>query len=485
MDSAIAETHLSVIVFVGDHAYKLKKPHKLPFADFSTREARRAACEREVALNRRLAPDAYLGVADVLGPDGDPCDHLVVMRRMPEERRLATLVTRGDDVDGEIRSIAEVLAAFHATAPCSDATSAVGTVKAVRRNWTDNRDEMRPFVGGPLDAEVFEQVSELASAYLDGRGPLFEQRIEDRRVRDGHGDLLADDVFCLDDGPRILDCLEFDDRLRYGDVVADVAFLAMDLEHLGRPDLAQQFLALYRDISGDKWPASLAAHYVAYRAQVRAKVACLRYQQDDNDAAAAARSLLDLALRHLRSGRIMLVLIGGLPGSGKSTLASALAESGAGRVLRSDVVRKERFGLTADAAAAAPFGQGLYRPDEIDHTYRDLLERAGRDLQLGKPVVLDASWTRGRHRDMAQEIARSTSSDLVELECTAPTSVRDQRLAARRHGDDASDADAPIGRAMAAEADPWPSATAVDTTVPVATSVTAALQVIDRVRRSR
>ena len=142
------------------------------------------------------------------------------------------------------------------------------------------------------------------------------------RARDGHGDLLADDIFLLDDGPRVLDCLEFDDALRLDDVLADVAFLAMDLERLGRPDLAERFLAAYRAASGDTWPSSLAHHHIAYRAQVRAKVSAIRAEQGVPDSADKAQALLRLALAHLEAGRVRLVLVGGLPGTGKSTARS-------------------------------------------------------------------------------------------------------------------------------------------------------------------
>src|SRR5262249_6531676 len=138
VNAALAETHVSVLVFVGDRAYKLKKPVAPGFLDFSTREAREAACRREVELNRRLAPDVYLGVADVSGPDGCLCDHLVVMRRMPAERRLAALVRAGAGVDDGLRQVARLIAAFHERAATSPEIALAGSVTSVRRNWEDN-----------------------------------------------------------------------------------------------------------------------------------------------------------------------------------------------------------------------------------------------------------------------------------------------------------------------------------------------------------
>ena len=474
--AAVAETHVSVTVFVGDRAYKLKKPVALGFLDFSSRPARLAACRREVELNRRLAPDVYLGVFDVTGPDGSACDHLVVMRRMPAERRLATLVEEGTDVRYELADVARVVAAFHAAAERSSVIDQAASVDSVRRNWEDNVAGLRPFVGSVLDDEPARRVEDRAHRYLDGRGPLFERRIGEGRVCDGHGDLLAEDIFCLADGPRILDCIEFDDRLRHGDVLADVAFLAMDLERLGRPALAGRFLADYVAVSGETHPASLAEHYIAYRAHVRAKVACVRHQQGDPDAAAAAARLLEISDRHLQNGRVRLVLVGGLPGVGKSTVAAGIGARLGWPVLRSDEVRKELAGLRPDQPAPAGYEAALYRPEATARTYAELLVRARRCIELGESVILDASWTRATHRDGAVRLADQTATDLVELRAEAPADVAATRLAARR--DDASDATAEIAAAMAATADPWPAAIPVDTSGPPETAVAAALDAV-------
>ena len=462
--ATLAETHISVLAAIGDRVYKLKKPVALGFLDFSTREAREAACQREVELNRRLAPDVYLGVADVFGPDGQPCDHLVVMRRMPADRRLATLVRAGQEVDDQLRQLAHLIATFHGQAATSRAIAAAGTAGAVRGNWDDSFQQLRRFVGSVLDGAVCERVEALAHRYLEGRRSLFDCRVDDGRVRDGHGDLQAEDIFCLDDGPRVLDCIEFDDRLRHGDVLNDVAFLAMDLERLGSPELSRRFLALYRELSGETYPQSLAHHFVAYRAHVRAKVACLRHAQGDRDAAAAASSLLDLTLNHLERGRVVLALVGGLPGTGKSTLAAGIADAREWSVIRSDEVRKDAAGLSHSARAQADYGEGIYRSEITDATYQTLLERAGQALELGESVVLDASWSDARWRTEAGGLAKETTSDLVELRCVAPAEVAAARIRARATaGLDPSDATPEVAATMAASANAWPSAETIDT----------------------
>lgn len=450
------ETHAAVVFLIGDRAYKLKKPVDLGFLDFSTREARERVCRREVELNRQFAPDVYLGVADVCGPDGQPCDHLVVMRRMPSERRLATLVKAGAPVEVHLRRLARLMATFHATARRGPHISAEGSRDAILGRWSASFAQTRPFRGGVLDADLAEEIEERTVSFLAGRGALFDARIAAGRIVDGHADLLTDDVFCLDDGPRVLDCIEFDDRLRFVDGLDDVAFLAMDLEHLGEPELGRRFLDWYAEFSADPAPASLRHHYLAYRAFVRVKVGCLRHAQGDAAAAAEVAGYADLTVAHLRAGAVALVLVGGLPGTGKTTLAGRLADRLGAVLLSSDRIRKERAGLPPDAPAPAGFERGIYRPERTEDTYAQLLARARRLLERGETVILDASWNRAAHRDLAREVAVGTHSTLVPLCCSAAPDVVADRL--RRRTGSVSDADAHIAAAMAARADPWPDA---------------------------
>ncbi|MFO7589938.1 MAG: AAA family ATPase [Acidimicrobiia bacterium] len=478
-EARIAETHSAWVILLGDRAYKIKKPVALDFLDFSTREAREAIAHREVELNRRLAPDVYLGVADIVGPDGEVCDHMVVMQRMPDDRRLATLVGAGAVLDDEIRDIARVVAAFHERAETSPPVADAGRPDALREKVETDLAQMRDFAPAVLDPDVLEEVASLVDRYLRGRTRLFDARIERGLVRDGHGDLLAADIFCLPDGPRILDCIEFDDRIRHGDVLADLAFLAMDLERLGAPALATALLGWYREFTAETHPESLAHYYIACRALVRSKVACIRSTQGDDASRSEATQLLDLARTHLRRAQVRIVLVGGAPGTGKSTLAAGIAETVGWTVLRSDEVRKDLAGIGHTAAAGADLGEGIYDPASTDATYRELLDRARVALELGESVLVDASWSSATHRTAAALLARETSSDLVELCCTASADVADARIRMRAaQNRDASDATPTIAAAMRTTFDDWPSAKVIDTTSGPEVSRSAALDLL-------
>jgi predicted kinase len=369
------------------------------------------------------------------------------------------------------------MAACHAESSRSDEISSVATPAALHHLWAQNLEEIAPFVPDPLDPVVVARVGELAHRYLAGRSALLTERVAGGRIVDGHGDLLADDIFCLDDGPRILDALEFDDRLRWGDVLYDVGFLAMDLERLGRPDLAATFLASYAEYAAETHPASLEHHYVAYRALVRSKISCLRRDADE------ACAYLGQCLRHLIAGRIQLVVIGGLPGTGKSSLANALGEQLRWPVLRTDEVRKELAGVELAEHGVDTYGEGLYASAAVEAVYVEVFRRARTMLERGSSVILDGSFSRARWRSAAAALSADTSTDLSELRCVAPPDVAARRLARRAAaGEDASDATASIAARMAVEFEDWAGAATVPTEDPIDCVASAVLEILDAAR---
>jgi aminoglycoside phosphotransferase family enzyme/predicted kinase len=464
-----------MVVLVADRAYKVKKPVVTDFLDFSTIRRREEVCEREVRLNSRLAADGYLGIGHFTDPAGGEPEPVVLMRRYPDALRLASMVRRGEPVEGHLSAMAELIARFHADAVRGHDIDACGRVPAVRTRWADNLTELRRHVGTVLAAGPLAEIDRLAMQFIDGRGPLFTDRIVDHRIVDGHGDLMADDVFCMPDGPVPLDCLEFDDQLRYVDGLDDAAFLAMDLEFLGRRDLGTFFLEEYRRFCGDTAPMSLAHFYIAYRAVVRTKVDCIRVGQGDDRAAADARRHLDLALTHLRAGTVRLILVGGGPGTGKTTLARALADRLPAWVLSSDDVRRDMQADGQVEGVTGVYNAVLYSADKVDAVYTAMMQRARPFLAGGRSVILDGTWRDPRHRDRARDLARQECCPTAELVCAIPIEAARARIADRPVG--ASDATPAIASALARDVQPWSGGHLIDSSRPLSDTVAEAHEV--------
>lgn len=461
----LVETHTATLRFEGGLVRKRKKPLDLGFLDFRDLAARERACADEVRLNRRLAPDVYLRAEPVRDAQGAVVDHEVVMRALPAERSLALLVRQGVDVRPALTAVARQLAALHAGSPAAPEERALGSTAWQRELWDVGLDALRAHEAVVPEMER-EATRSLATAWLDGRGPLLTSRLDAGRLVEGHGDLQAEDVFLLDDGPRVLDCLEFDRRLRVVDGVADACFLVMDLERLGAPGAAAHFLDAYLAAAVDAVPPSFVHHHVAYRAHVRCKVTCVRAAQAPSPALVQqARDLSALSLHHLGLGAVRLVVVGGLPGSGKTTVATALARDLDAVHLSSDLLRKHLAGLPPETPAAAAPGQGLYDDATTALTYEALLEEAGTVLGHGRSVVLDASFSDARWRAAARSLAVRTCAELLELRCALDDEVADARLRARTGG--SSDATPAVRSWLAERAAAWPEALELDTSRPV------------------
>ncbi len=460
----VHETHTGVVVLAGDRAFKAKKPVLTDFLDFRTPEQRERACRREVELNSRLSPDSYLGIAHLSDPAGGPAEPIIVMRRYRDDDRLASMVSRGEPVHDVLDAVAAVLARFHERAERSRAIDAQGGVGAIDKRWRDNLSELKRYAGTTVpnvSAGDVLRIDHLVAEFISGRAPLFTHRVEEGCIVDGHGDLLADDIFWVDGKPALLDCLEFDDSLRYVDCIDDAAFLAMDLEFLGRNDLGDYFLERYAVHSARTAPPALRDFYVAYRAVVRAKVDCVRVSQGRSEAAQDAARHLAIATRHLENGAVRLGLVGGNPGTGKSTVARALAEEVGAQVISTDDVRRELRDSGAIAGDAGVLDAGLYSPDNVTAVYEVVLHRARTLLGNGQSVILDGTWRDPGVRARAHRLAAETHSALVELMCSAATDTAADRIKARRPG--TSEVTPEIAAALAAGQAGWDTARVIDT----------------------
>jgi aminoglycoside phosphotransferase family enzyme/predicted kinase len=452
-----AETHISLVFLVGDDVYKVKKPVCLGFLDFRTLEQRRRACEAEVSLNRRLAPGIYRGVVPVrrradgthhLLSDGEVVDWAVHMVRLPDERRADRLVARGSLDGPTVERVAAHLARFHASARSDAETASFGLPEAIAVSVRENFAQTRDVVGRHLDPAQADEIERWQLAFLRDRDALFRARVRAGRVRDGHGDLRLEHLYVGDDGSlTIIDCIEFNDRFRYADVCADLAFLSMDLAWHGRVDLAERLLAAYARETGDYDLYALVDFYESYRAYVRAKVATMLAADASADletrarAGAEARRYFLLALSAERRSLVgpAVVAVGGVIASGKSTIATRLGESLGAPVIEADRTRKQMLGIPPTQAIDEASFRGAYDPAFTDRVYDEVLRRADVVVSSGRPVVLDASFRSVDMRRRARSLATAHGVPFRFVECRATRDVCLARLSARERDRGISD----------------------------------------------
>jgi aminoglycoside phosphotransferase family enzyme/predicted kinase len=461
----VRHTHISVVFLAGSFAYKIKKPVNLGFLDFSTLDRRRHFCEEEVRLNRRLAPEVYLGVVPVSRADspgsqpglkmegrGEAVEWAVKMKRLPEA---ATLEKRlqGEQVGvGLLKALARKVASFHAGAEAGQHISAFGRFEVVARNARENFEQAAFQLGTTVSRGVFERLRTLTEEALARLSALIEGRAQRGAPRDTHGDLHLDHVYLFPDRTPpadlvIVDCIEFNERFRFADPVSDMAFLVMDLCFHGRRDLAGAFAEEYFRASGDQEGRVLLPFYAAYRAAVRGKVEGFELSEKEipeaERSAALARSrphwLLALGELETPGRRPCLVLVGGLPGTGKSTLAQGIGDRADFRLIRSDLVRKELAGFQIEESACSPFEEGIYTPAWSQRTYAECLRRAEKLLFEGERVVVDASFGEEKNRLAFVDVAARLGLPVVFMRCHANAEAIWRRLEGRRG--DASDAD--------------------------------------------
>jgi aminoglycoside phosphotransferase family enzyme len=280
----LVQTQISYVFLASDLVYKIKKPVDFGFLDYTTLEKRLHFCREEVELNRRLCSDAYLGVVPITRENGrytvegkgEAEEYAVKMRRLPHDAMMDVLLTQNKVTPEMVERVAGIIVEFHKKAATSEEISRVGGINAVIKNTSENFEQTEQYAGKIMPREAFERIKKYTEGFIKENESLFHRRAAEGRIRDCHGDLHAAHI-CFGDKICIYDCIEFIDRLRYTDVVADVAFLAMDLDHYGRRDLADTFVKAYVNKSGDKELLRLLNFYKCYRAYVRFKIGCSQY----------------------------------------------------------------------------------------------------------------------------------------------------------------------------------------------------------------
>ena len=456
----VRQTHISIVFLAGSMAYKIKKSITLAFLDYGTPERRRFYCEEEVRLNRRLAPDVYLGVIPVtrdsgrirLDGTGEVIDWAVRMRRLPEKDRLSSRLDAGEVGAPQLAELAQRIANFLDSAECGPEISAQASLLAIARNARENLDEATRYVGKTITRSLLDRLRIRTETEMARLGPLIDERASRDVPRDTHGDLRLDHVYWFPDRKPpedwiAIDCIEFSQRFRSADPIADIAFLAMELSLHGRADLSEAFVNAYLVAANDKEGRALLSFYRAYRAMVRAKVESLKQEQtevglaDRDMAQMCSRSLWLFALSELEepNRRPCLVLVSGLPGSGKSTLSRILAEQCGFTVIRSDEVRKELAMINETSTSHSAFGEGSYTSEWNERTYNTCLQRAEELIFNGFRLIIDASFREEARRQLFLEAAHRWGIPVCLLLCKADPEIVRLRLTERHN--DISDAD--------------------------------------------
>jgi aminoglycoside phosphotransferase family enzyme/predicted kinase len=451
----LIQTHISSVLLAGEHAYKLKKPVAFGFVDFSTLEARRRCCEEEVRLNRRTAPQLYLGVVRVTGSPGAPrlggrgaaIDWAVHMRRFPSRDLADRRARAGRLGPAHIDRLAAAVAALHAQAAPAPPGSGYGDPAQVLRWARENFTVCLMRLDDEARRARLQRLARWTDEEFARRRRWFAARAAAGFIRECHGDLHLANIVVLDDAPVPFDGIEFNPELRFIDVASDVAFAFMDLVEHGLSRLAWRFLDQYLQATGDYGLMTGLRFYAVYRALVRAKVSLIRAHQPDAGAAERRRAATAFARDLVLAERLaaepvpLLVAVGGLSGAGKTTVAGLLLEHlGAVRV-RSDVERKRLVGLAAGARSGSALDAGLYAPEMTARTYARLHEVAATALEAGHAVIVDAAMLRRAERDALRALAARLNVRCELVWCEAPPATLRARVARRQaRGADASEA---------------------------------------------
>lgn len=501
----IVRTHISILFFAGDRVFKLKQPVDMGFLDYTTLDKRRFYCAEEVRLNRRLAKDTYHGIRPIVrdsggeihpasssfdperpeaeqaerdaADDGEIIDYAVEMTRLPAHRLMDHLLDEGAIDHGRITAIANLIADFHERCATGDDVNEHAVPDEIRRQVTENLDGLAEHAGdirksetAVLSEPLLESIRRWCQQQLDAHRGLMQRRVDEGRVREGHGDLHAGNICLLDDRIVIYDCIEFTRAFRCRDVACELAFLAMDLDGRGFRGFSGALVRQYVDRTGDAELTTLLDFYKVHLALVRSKVAALKAageglsDEQREQAIAEARRYALLAATYVIGPAV--VVMCGLPATGKSTIARAIAEPYEAVILRSDVVRKQLAGLEPTQRVPDDRVDEIYSDAFTERVYGEVAERAAEALRHGRAVVLDAMHPTATSREASRRIADQAGVPAVLIHARATDSAIHERMA-QRAGDrsEVSDADWQVyqrARQRFEPPDEWPDETRVD-----------------------
>ena len=447
----LVQTHISWVLLVGEFAYKIKKPLKLSFLDFSTLPLRHAACLEELRLNRRFAPDIYLDVIGIFNTPQDPrfegqdapIEYAVKMRRFEEAGRLDRVCALGELLPRHLSSLADTLADFHKTAAVASADSRFGRLENIATPALDNFHALPDLLPSAGIKDRLDRLQTWTEAQLRQLAPLMQARQQAGQIRECHGDLHLANLVLINQDVRLFDCIEFSEDFRWIDVASDIAFTYVDLLANHQPGLANWLVNEFWSRNGDYEAARLLRFYAVYRAMVRAKVTAIQSAQTHEDDSKAL-AYIELAERLMTPPPVRLVITHGLSGCGKTVASNAWLQSDAQAPtlrLRSDVERKRLFGLTGPARSGSAFNAGIYTPQARIRTYARLQELADMLLRAGWSVIIDAAFLKRAERDAFHALAENADAAFGILAPQAtPEQLRERIEARNALGEDASEA---------------------------------------------
>ena len=452
----VLQTHISIVALASPYVYKVKKPLNLGFADFSTLEKRRYYCRQEVQLNSRLCPDLYEEVVPVYRQGdgltfqgkGEPVAYAVKMKELQGGYFLHEQLERGDVKRQDLERVIERLKRFYREQPSPAEVAGWGRIARLKVSTDENFRQTEMCVGSVISRPAFEAIRYYTDRFYDQQAVLINRRRAEGHIVDGHGDLRLEHIYLTPGAVCIYDCIEFSDRLRYVDVASDVAFLAMDLDYQGRPDLAQLFVRQMADSLSDPDMLRLVDFYKCYRAYVRGKVEYMRAleqevppEEQEVSRKRAARYFQWAAQYATAGSEPAVIAVMGSVGVGKSTQAQALSSVLGWKAISSDKVRKEEAGLALYERGTEAERAHLYTEEKTQQTYEALRDRALTRASRGKGTILDATYSKRKHREeLRRELQRENIPHcFVELK-TPEEAVRGRLGKRARATDQVSDA---------------------------------------------
>lgn len=439
----LIQTHISYVFIAGDIVYKVKKPVNFGFLDFTSLDKRKFYCDEELRLNKRLAPSIYLDVVPIAqdsqgnifpGTGEKVIDYAVRMKKLPLDKMLKTLLANGRADEKVMDAVANKIAAFHKVAETGGRIDEMGGIATIRHNHEENFTQTYNYINITIPEYQYNFIKDYVENFLTDNKSLLKKRVVDSKIRDCHGDLHLEHI-CIADEIIIFDCIEFNERFRFGDVAAEVAFLTMDLDYNGYPEQAESFVKSYLKYSNDADMIMLLNFYRCYYAYVRGKVTSFRLDQKDISAnersqvVKTAKRYFDLAYTYaVHLEKPVLILTAGLMGCGKSYQARHLAARLGARTIRTDVLRKELLNINPTDRHNEDFGRGIYSDDISRLTYDKAYELAQSEIKSGKPVIIDASFKRRSERQKAVQMAQRLNIPFYVIECTCRDEIVKMRL---------------------------------------------------------